>query len=89
MDFIRTLCSIRVKIFKRPNWQARNSDLSEVDWPTFLACDSINDYLQNSETDFFGLSSKHIPKIKVSNEFKPPWYDSEERFLKYILYTSG
>ena len=26
---------------------------------------------------FFSTCNKHIPKIKISNEFKPPWYDSE------------
>ena len=26
---------------------------------------------------FFEIVNKHIPKIKISNEFKPPWYDSE------------
>ena len=29
------------------------------------------------ESKFFSICDKHIPKIKISNEFKPPWYDSE------------
>ena len=58
--------------FKRANWQALNSDFSKVDWQTLLACDSIDDCLQNFETKFFELSNKRIPKIKFQMNSNHP-----------------
>ena len=63
--------------FKRANWDALNSDFSNVNWPSFLSCNNIEDSLVKFESKFFSICNKHIPKIKISNEFKPPWYDSE------------
>ena len=63
--------------FKRANWDDLNSNFSNINWHGLLACNNIEDALVKFESTFFSICNKHIPKIKVSNEFKPPWYDSE------------
>ena len=55
---------------------AINSHFCNVNWPRLLSCNNIEDALIQFESIFF-VCNKHIPKIKISNEFKTPWYDSE------------
>ena len=63
--------------FKRANWEVLNSDFNNVNWHSLLACNNIDEALDKFESTFFTIRNKNIPKIKASNEFKPPWYDSE------------
>ena len=63
--------------FKRAKWDDINSDFSKINWHSLLASNNIEDALVKFESKFFSICNKHIPKIKISNEFKPPWYDSE------------
>ena len=63
--------------FKKANWEALNNDLCRVNW---------NDLLDSAEPDvawgkfkdeLFCNVNRHIPTISISNEYRPPWYDSE------------
>ena len=63
--------------FKRANWDDLNSEFNNVNWYSLLAVNNIEEALVKFESKFFSICNKHIPKIKISNEFKPPWYDSE------------
>ncbi len=63
--------------FKRANWQDLNSDLLTTDWNTVLTSNSIESSWCKFKSRLNQLCEKHIPKIKISDEFKPPWYDSE------------
>ena len=54
-----------------------NNDLSRVDWHYLL------DYLEPDiawntfKNKFLGLCDRHIPKIRIKESFRPPWFDSE------------
>ena len=63
--------------FKHANWEALNTEFSNTNWIYLLDCDNIENSWYKFKTKFFEICNKHIPKIKISNEFKPPWYDSE------------
>ena len=63
--------------FKKANWEAINSDFSTTNWYHVLNSDDIETAWNKFKTKFFEICNKHIPKIKISNEFKPPWYDSD------------
>ena len=63
--------------FKKANWEAMDTDFSNVNWYHFLNSDNIETACKKFKSKFFEVCNKHIPKIKISNEFKPPWYDSE------------
>ena len=63
--------------FKKANWGDIKSDLSKVNWHHALNSNNIEDSWIKFKSKLTEVRNKHIPKIKVSNEFKPPWYDSE------------
>ena len=64
--------------FKHANWDLINNKLSEVDWAHIL---HLNNDMETSwlnfKTQLFSVVNSHIPKIKISNSFQPPWFDSE------------
>ena len=81
---IRTCVIKRKKIakrtiynYKRANWAALNNDLSRVDWDHLLNFTEADLGWNIFKEKFTTLCDKHIPKIKIKETFKPPWYDSE------------
>ena len=63
--------------FKKADWKVINSEFSKVNWYHLLYSDNIENAWKKFKVKFFEVCNKHIPKIKISNEFKPPWYDSD------------
>ena len=63
--------------FKKANWDSLNSEFININWETLLAYDNIEISWNKFKSIFFEICNKHIPKMKISNDFKPPWYDSE------------
>ena len=64
--------------FKHAEWDLINSELSKVDWAHLLHLNnSMETSWQNFKTHFFSIINKHIPRIKISNSYQPPWFDSE------------
>ena len=78
--------------FKNAHWDDMNYDFSSVNWHSLLASNNIEESLTKFKTKFFTICNKHIPKMKISNDFKPPWYDSEVFELdrkKHRLHTKS
>ena len=63
--------------FKHADWDSLNSEFLNINWELILAYDNIEYSWKKFKSIFFQICNKHTPNIKVSNEFKPPWYDSE------------
>ena len=63
--------------FKRANWEQLNSDLSRVDWLFLLDSKEIEIGWNIFKGKFLHLCDKHIPKVKIRESFKPPWFDSD------------
>ena len=63
--------------FKKANWGNAKSDFSKVNWHHALKSNNIESSWLKLKSKIFEICNKHIPKIKISNEFKPPWYDSD------------
>ena len=63
--------------FKKANWDGINSEFSTINWEGLLSDRNIDDAWAVFKTKFSEVSNRHIPKIKISDEFQPPWYDSE------------
>ena len=68
--------------FKRADWASINSELHNVNWDRLLL---FNDDVEFSWARFkiklFEITDRHIPKIKVSCNAQPPWFDSEAHDL--------
>ena len=84
IEFKVTLNALRKKAikrsvynFKKANWKAINSDFSTINWHHVSNSDNIENAWKKFILKFCEICNKHIPKIKISNEFKPPWYDSD------------
>ena len=63
--------------FKRANWEQLNSDLSRVDWLFLLDSKEIEIGWNIFKGKFLHLCDRHIPKVKIRESFKPPWFDSD------------
>ena len=64
--------------FKKANWDDLNSDLQTVEWDNVINENlEINSCWENFKTTLNKHVNKHIPKVKVKNEFQAPWFDSE------------
>ena len=65
--------------FKKADWVALNSDLNKIDWNRIF--DRNNGDVELCWNDFKSilteLINKHIPKVKIKNEFQSPWFDSD------------
>ena len=63
--------------FKHADWDSLNHEFLNTNWEIILAYNNIENSWKKFKSIFFKICNKHIPKMKISNEFKPPWYDSE------------
>ena len=63
--------------YKRANWAALNNDLIRVDWDHLLNFTEVDLGWNIFKEKFTTLCDKRIPKIKIKETFKPPWFDSE------------
>ena len=63
--------------FKKANWSGLNADLQAINWDFEFSSNNINVCWIRFKEIFFRLVDKHIPKVKVKNEFQSPWFDSD------------
>ena len=63
--------------FKHADWDSLNSEFLNTNWEIILSNGNVENSWKKFKSTFFEICNKHIPKIKISNGFKPPWYDSE------------
>lgn len=63
--------------FKKAKWDELNKDLKDTNWDRILCDIGPEDAWSVFKSRLNELSLKYIPKIKVSSEFQPPWFDSE------------
>ena len=63
--------------FKRADWDGMNSEFLATNWDNILLNQNIDLAWDNLKNKFFEISDRYIPKIKINDEFQPPWYDSE------------
>ncbi|MCP4459074.1 MAG: hypothetical protein GY816_13780, partial [Cytophagales bacterium] len=70
-------CKRKIYNFKRANWEGLNEDFHSVDWNNLFRNCSVDLAWSKFKTKFDQLCDKNIPKISISDEFQPPWFDSE------------
>ena len=58
-------------------WAQLNNDLSRVDWLHLLGSNEIEMGWNIFKNKFLAICDKHIPKLKISESFHPPWFDSD------------
>ena len=64
--------------FKKAEWSKLNESLHNVPWHGLLNdSNDIETNWHNFKTHLFKCIDTHIPKIKISSEFEPPWFDSD------------
>ena len=63
--------------FKKANWTGINSDFANVNWANILSGCNMEDAWSIFRSKFSEITERHIPKIKISDGFQPPWFDSE------------
>ena len=63
--------------FKRANWDALISELDSTNWQHLLSSSDVEVAWNAFKAHLFCVVDKHIPKIKIQNQFQPPWFDSE------------
>ena len=63
--------------YKKANWNALNNDLSRIDWEFLLRNTEVHIAWQIFKNKLTYLCVKHIPKIKIKDNYQPPWYDSD------------
>lgn len=63
--------------FKKADWVHMNSDFENTDWDSIFANKNMEDSWDAFKVKFLEVSNRHIPRIKINDEFQPPWYDSE------------
>ena len=64
--------------FKHANWDLINEELLQINWEHLLSeQNNIEASWNKFKSIFFTVIDKHIPKIKISNNSQPPWFDSE------------
>ena len=68
--------------FKRADWEYINSELLSVNWDhLLLANDDVEYAWSRFKNKLFEITDKFIPKIKISCNAQPPWFDSEAHSL--------
>ena len=77
--FVRKVKAAKHSIynFKKANWAQLNNDLSRVDWLHLLGSNEVEMGWNIFKNKFLAICDKHIPKIKISESFHPPWFDSD------------
>ena len=63
--------------FKKANWAQLNNDLSRVDWLHLLGSNEVEMGWNIFKNKFLAICDKRIPKIKISESFHLPWFDSD------------
>ncbi len=63
--------------FKKANWVNINHTFRSIDWDSFFRNCSAETAWAKFKNKFFEVCNSNIPKITISNEFQPPWFDSE------------
>ena len=70
-------CKRKIYNFKRANWFNLNNALSSVNWENLFRNCSVEAAWTKFKHKLFENCDIHIPKITISDEFQPPWFDSE------------
>ena len=63
--------------YKKANWDSLNRDLSRIDWEYLLGQSDIHNAWDIFKNKITSTCDIHIPKIKIKESHKPPWFDSE------------
>ena len=65
--------------FKKADWVALNSDLQLINWEYIFENykSDIESCWNIFKSILIKLIDKHIPKVKIKNEFQAPWFDSD------------
>ena len=65
--------------FKKADWAALNSDLQLINWENVFENrqSDIESCWNIFKSILIELIDKHIPKVKIKNEFQAPWFDSD------------
>ena len=63
--------------FKRADWDGLNSEFFRTNWNSLLSNRNMDDAWSTFKSKFIEITDRHVPKIKIGDEFQPPWYDSE------------
>ena len=68
----------RIYNFKHANWDAINLTFNSTNWRELLEnCPNVESAWDSFKIKLFDICNTNIPKITISNEFQPPWFDSE------------
>ena len=67
----------KIYSFKRANWTNLNNALNSENWEHLLRGKPVDEAWSVFNTKLTSHCNSHIPKISVSDEFKPPWFDSD------------
>ena len=70
-------CKRKMYNFKQANWTNLNNALSTVNWVNLFTDCSVEVAWTKFRQKLIETCNTHIPKITVSDEFQPPWFDSE------------
>ncbi len=70
-------CKRKIYNFKRANWLNLNNALSSINWENLLRNYSVEAAWTKFKQKLLENCDIHIPKITISDEFQPPWFDSE------------
>ncbi len=63
--------------FKKADWINLNIDFNSINWQNILSNCSVESAWTKFKHNLIEICDKHIPKITISNEFQPPWFDSD------------
>ena len=70
-------CKRKIYNFKQANWPNLNEELASKNWEhLFRNCSALESWMLFKEI-LTGSCDRHIPKIVISDEFQPPWFDSD------------
>ena len=70
-------CKRKIYNFKKANWPNLNSELASQDWNNLFRGQSMENSWYKFKEILTNSCNRHIPKISISDEFQPPWFDSE------------
>ena len=63
--------------FKKANWKQLNIDLRSVEWDNVISRSTSDESWTSFKDCLNDKINKNIPRVKVKNEFQPPWFDAE------------
>ena len=70
-------CKRTIYNFKQANWHNLNEELASKNWEHLFVNHSANESWSIFKEILTNSCDRHIPKISISDEFQPPWFDSE------------